>query len=312
MYEQINKQLAQNQQDVLRLRKIEAMLGSLEEERRGLLDKFELAKASLEKENKGYEKITNRSISSIFLSVIGRLEERAEKGRQEALRAELKYNQVVKGLEDVKNKISGLEAEKLRYMNSQSVYDRLYNEKLQLLLGDRHNAAKEIMALNSQLEQSKNNLREIEEAINVGGEVKTTLTGAIKSLDDAEGWGIWDMLGGGFISDVMKHSHIDDAGKAAERVQSLLMGFRAELADIQISEEVKMDINSFAKFADFFFDGLIADWYMQGKINETQEGFKKTLHDVEAVMGKLIRLKGAEKEKLESIGSQINKLVIGS
>ena len=43
-----------------------------------------------------------------------------------------------------------------------------------------------------------------------------SLDSVLSSLESAEGWGTWDLLGGGLISDLAKHSHIDDAKVEAE------------------------------------------------------------------------------------------------
>ncbi len=310
MYDHINKQLSQSQQDIYRLQKVEAMLVTLKEELSILEEKTQSAKAVLEKEKKDYKKITEKSISSIIYSVLGNLDERAEKERKEALEAELKYNQCVWDLEDIQNQISRLETEKLQYKNAQAEYDKLYDEKYQALMNENSRTAQKIMELNKSMERSKSNQREIDEAISIGHQVENSLTEALKSLNSAEGWGMWDMFGGGLITDMVKHSHIDDASDAAKRTQSLLRRFRTELADVRISEEIQMDISGFAKFADFFFDGILADWFMQSKINTTKESVRTVQNQVQSVMRKLRELKDAEQRIQEDLNTQVSRLIV--
>ncbi len=108
--------------------------------------------------------------------------------------------------------------------------------------------------------------KEVQEAIDAGQALVSTLDGVIGSLRSAEGWGTWDMLGGGFLADLGKHSRIDDAREQVHQAQELLRRFRRELTDVQTGENFLIDISSFDTFADFFFDGLIVDWIVQSKI----------------------------------------------
>ena len=44
----------------------------------------------------------------------------------------------------------------------------------------------------------------------------------ISDLDSAQGWGTWDVIGGGLLTDLMKYSRLDDAQASMERLQSAL------------------------------------------------------------------------------------------
>lgn len=56
-------------------------------------------------------------------------------------------------------------------------------------------------------------------------------------------------------------------------------GFRTELADVteQVSGDLHLEIGDFLHFADFFFDGLIADWMVHDKIAESYDRAAKDL-----------------------------------
>ncbi len=83
-----------------------------------------------------------------------------------------------------------------------------------------------------------------------------------KHLDSAKGWGgIWDIMGGGLISNMAKHSAIDDANKAAHDFQYLLKSFEKELSDVNEFAEIELNISGFTTFADFFFDGFFCRFF---------------------------------------------------
>lgn len=132
----------------------------------------------------------------------------------------------------------------------------------------------------------------------------------LSSLESAEGWGTWDMLGGGLISDLAKHSHIDDAKVEAENIQRLLRQFKIELTDISISSDIVIETEGFAKFADFFFDGLIADWFMQSKINESQASVESVESQVLSIVGKLEHMKAQDNTDIARLVAEISELII--
>jgi gas vesicle protein len=309
MYTEINRQLEEAQQGVYRLRKIDSILEDLKSEQLSLERNIYELKGILDKEGIDVEKLEGNSLARVFYSILGRLEEHVEKERKEALAAKLKYDQAVHDLQDVKHEISKLCSERMNYMDCERKYDSLYAKKKELLMRSDPGKAQSLLNLAEQLNTLKSALKEIREAISAGRNVMSSLENAMSSLDSAENWGIWDMLGGGLISDLAKHSHIDDAKYEAEQSQVLLRRFRTELADIKISEDIRIETGGFAKFADFFFDGLIADWFMQSKIQNSHESVSQVRSQVQSVLSKLGSLENQELSRIKSIETEINDLI---
>ncbi|MDD3174719.1 MAG: hypothetical protein PHF63_13870 [Herbinix sp.] len=111
------------------------------------------------------------------------------------------------------------------------------------------------------------------------------------------------------ISDLAKHSHIDDAKSEVEETQSALSRFRTELADVKITSSISIETDGFAKFADFFFDGLIADWCMQSRIQESQESVNKTKNQVQQVLSKLESMERAEATQVEQLEREMSQFI---
>jgi len=223
----INEKLEQAQQGVARLIKIDSMIQQLKLEQSKLESKAAELKDILNKENYDVEKIENKSIASVFYSMLGKLEEQVDKERKEALAANLKYSQAVKDLEDVKYQITKLSSERLNYVNCQQEYDLLYAEKKEQLMKESGESAQKILELTGKLNFERINLKEIKEAILAGRKVLDSLDSTLESLGHAEGWGTWDILGGGLLSNIEKHSYIDDAKAETENTQRLLRRFHS-------------------------------------------------------------------------------------
>ena len=142
--------------------------------------------------------------------------------------------------------------------------------------------------------RNENKMREINEARTAGREALYSLQQAEKKLDSARGWGIWDMLGGGMISTMVKHSKINDASNLMEEAQQKLFDFQRELQDVQVPARFRVEIGDFLTFADFFFDGLIADWMVQSRIGEAREQVGKAIEKVRQVLRTLDDMAEAE------------------
>lgn len=76
--------------------------------------------------------------------------------------------------------------------------------------------------------------REMQEAVQAGERALQSLYAARDKLGSARNWGIFDMLGGGFISDFVKHSKMNDAAALMEQAKSDIQRFQRELRDVQL------------------------------------------------------------------------------
>lgn len=135
------------------------------------------------------------------------------------------------------------------------------------------------------------NNREIEEALAAGRAALDSLNRVNHSLSSAKGFGIWDMLGGGFISGMLKHSKIDSASAEMENAKMLLGKFQKELRDVSMHPDMNIDIRGFAVFADFFLDNIVSDWYVQSKINRSKEQVEEAIEHVEHALYELERMR---------------------
>jgi len=308
----MDEKIKQAQEGIARLHKIDSMLIELEYEQDKLVCKQSELKVILEKENNDLEKYEGKSIASIFYSILGSLEEHVKQERKEALAAKLKYDQAERDLDYVKSQILSLASERLGYVDCQKEYDRLYAQKKEELIKGAGDTAQKILEITDSLNLAGINLNEVKEAIFAGKKVLNSLNRALNSLDSAEGWGAWDLLGGGLISDLAKHSHIDDAKLEAEDTQRLLCEFKTELTDISINSDIAIETEGFVKFADFFFDGLIADWFMQSRINESQESVSNVKSQVLNIIEKLDLMESQVNRKVEKLEAEVSALIINA
>ena len=129
--------------------------------------------------------------------------------------------------------------------------------------------------------------KEMEEAIQAGERALKSLRIAQSQLNGAKNWGLFDMFGGGLISSVMKHSKMNDASRYMEEAKRDLLTFQKELRDVSVPLNLKIEVGSFLSFADFFFDGFVADYLVQSKISESREQIDYAIYKVENILNEL-------------------------
>lgn len=131
--------------------------------------------------------------------------------------------------------------------------------------------------------------KEIQEAIQAANHALACLRQADAYLQSAKNWGLFDMLGGGALTTFFKHSKMDDARYEMERAKRALQDFRKELADVDQRLHLSLEIGDFLTFADYFFDGLIADWLVQSKIQDAKAQVENAIIQVRQIREDLLR-----------------------
>lgn len=132
--------------------------------------------------------------------------------------------------------------------------------------------------------------KEINEAIRAGERALRSLREADRQLGSAGNWGLIDIFGGDTISGLMKHMKVNNASQCIENAKRDLEAFRDELGDIRDMEDLRVDIDGFLTFADFFFDGFIADIFVQSKIRDSQKKVREAERRVEDILRMLRRV----------------------
>lgn len=228
----------------------------------------ELSK-QLEKEEKDVQKLKGISLTNLYYTFIGRKLERLDKEEQEALKAKLKYDEAVETMEDVEKELKEIEALWNSVRRADNEYKEVLKEKERLIHDHNSIWSEELYQLSDREAGLTADHKEYQEAITAGKSAVSALQEAVNSLDKAKGWATWDMIGGGMISTAIKHSHLDDAKRHVHFAQNRLRNFESELADIQQHFQIKFDIGNLLTFADYFFDGLIVDWVVRGRITDS-------------------------------------------
>lgn len=283
MYTEINKDIYELRERIRAKEKLASQKDILLNELKRKRSKKDNLYNELMKEKQDVEKLEGLSFSAIFLSIIGKKEDRLDKEKEEFLAAELRYEESQESIKELQKEIKEIDNKLINFTDVKDRYNKLMKEKETLLLKDNSLEGRRLRENLDSINELKLDIKEVYEAIYSGERAITSLEEMKKHLDSARGWGTWDILGGGLISDMAKHSAIDRANNSAHEVQYLLKSFEKELSDVNKFTDIKVNISGFTTFADFFFDGFFVDWFVQSKI-------KDSLRNVEGALSRIKRI----------------------
>ena len=188
-------------------------------------------------------------------------------------------------------------------------YAALLREKTQAVKAAGGAAAEQILRMEEREAYLESQERELGEASAAGQSALATADGILESLSSAEGWGTWDLIGGGLIAALATHSRLDAAQAAVEYLQSQLRAFRTELADVTISADFQVNIDGFLRFADYVFDGIFADWAVLDRINQAQAQVEDTRAQICAVLDRLGQMADQAERERAGLRQEIEGLV---
>ncbi|OAB37765.1 hypothetical protein [Paenibacillus glacialis] len=237
----------------------------------------------LQREEQEVERLTGMTLSNLVYSIMGKKAEKIEREQLDVLEAKVKYDEALRTMKDMEDQIQDVQKELARLRGWKVEYDAIIRQKEQSLV----HGNKDIMALVDRQTDLKLTLKELKEAIQAGFLVVESLGSAADGLQKARNWGTYDMLGGGMISTHLKHSNIDEAMEYIHNAQRELSRFSKELRDVQVSASIEIDIGDFLKFSDYFFDGFISDWMVQGRINDTLDQVEAKTYVINEILQQL-------------------------
>ncbi len=290
-----------------RIREKQKLESSVGEARRSLAsERTRLAElgAVLKKEEADVRRLEGLSLTAMFHQFLGSKEDRLDQEKQEVFTAKLKYDQCVHEVASLERDIADMEGRLAAIGDPEAEYARALERKEARIEGA---GRADLVRLTERIAEVNSDIKEIGEAVAAGDEVIAGLDSVIAYFKSAGNWGIVDLIGGGLIVTAVKHSKIDRAKAAIHEVQTLLGRFRRELADLRTGPAAPLgvEINSFEKFADYLFDGLIFDWIVQSKINRSLDAAREMRDRMAALVGDLRRrLESRRKDRDDSVGAK--------
>ena len=272
--EELNRRFMEVKEKMRIKQKLLSVLNDLEQKYIEEKSRFAKLENVLQKEGKDVKKLEGLSLTGLFFTILGSKEQQLEKERQEYLAVKLKYDECNNSISAIKDQLEDTKQEMNQLKDIELQHKYILKEKENFILNNNSAVAREVIQISEEITGIQSNIRELKEAIAAGNAVLEEVNHVIDSLKSAQGWGTWDLLGGGLISTAIKHSRINDARDSVHQVQQKLLIFQRDLKDLDLCLKpgISIDIGKFTAFADYFFGGLIIDWIVQSGINNSLTG----------------------------------------
>lgn len=292
-------------------KKLEAKLEELHNQKREYDRKAVSLRVIWRKEQADVEKLEGRSLTNYFFQVIGKLDDRMTRERQEAYGAKVKLDAAEQALADIEPDIQNILRQLSEARIAESQYAAALEKKRASLRASGTPATDQIIGLEQKLAAQEAQKQEIREAISAGFSARGTADRILSALESADDWNTWDMLGGGgIITHMAKHSHLDAAQDLVCELQNKLRHFKTELADIRIQADMQVNLDGFLRFADFFFDGLFTDLAVHDRISRSVSSVHDTKSQISSTLDKLEVLEKAADLRIAQLKAQLDELIV--
>ena len=86
---------------------------------------------------------------------------------------------------------------------------------------------------------------------------------------------------------LIQHSKMDRARDEVEAARNAVCRFSRELSDVAGSAQFEMDTDDFLAFADYFFDGFLADYMVQSRIGRAREQIDSAIFRISRIRDQL-------------------------
>jgi DNA repair exonuclease SbcCD ATPase subunit len=299
------------QQKVAMKKQLEAKLNDLRSQRCVFDKKIIELRVEHRSEQEDVKKLECRSLANYFYQLFGKLDEKLDEERKEASAAKVKLDAAERELAVVDHEIQEIQTLLRELYGCEEAYSATLEAKRDAVKSSNTPAACQILELEEKIAFLESQKKEIREAITAGHSAIGTADNVLSELEDADDWNTWDMLGGGgIITHMAKHSHLDEAQEKVEQLQGKLRRFKTELADINIHADMQVSIDGFLRFADYFFDGLFADWAVGDKISESQSSVQKVKSQISSALSKLDGMDKDADAQIRSLKAKIEELLV--
>ena len=299
------------QQKVAQKPLLESKLYELHTQRRQYDNQVISLRVAFRKEQEDVEKLEGRSLANYFYQVIGKLDDKLDQERKEAYAARVKLDAAERELAGIESDIKEIQEQITDVLVAEARYKDALELKRRQLKDSGTQVADQILSMEERIAALQAQKQEIREAISAGYSARSTADRILSELEDADGWNTWDILGGGgIITHMAKHSHLDEAQDLVQELQSQLRRFKTELADIQITANMQVNIDGFLRFADNFFDGLFADWAVGDKISQSLSSVSNTKSEINRMLDKLNDMEKAADRGIAILKQQLDELIV--
>ena len=262
-------------------------------------------KAALVQEESDVERLEHLSWTRIVASLRGREADDLERETAERDAARLAVREAEARLEQAQAEERAARLAVGELGDTDAAYRAALASKEEWARRHSPNLAGELTRLAERRAALETEQREIKEADDAGASAYRVLVRASGDLGSAESWSTWDtFLGGGLITDAVKHSRIDDARVELQEADHRLRAFAHELADLNQEARTALQLSAGLELFDVVFDNIFSDWAVLRRIQDAQNAVRTTASDVRRLVDALRQRRTEIDRELQALAAE--------
>lgn len=291
-------------------KRLEAMLSELKSQQAVLKEKVFRLEKQMNDERKDVDRLEGKSLTAFFYLLTGQKEEKLDTERREYYAARMKYSTSLRELKAIEQDIECTEEDLRDLADCESRFIRVIEQKRIAIENAGTEVSEELLEKEHTLSFLRDQELELEEAIAAGTTALRTANDVVNSLKNAEGLGVIDLPGAGFLADYAKHETLDDAQKNVEELQIALQKFNKELSDVKLRAELQVSMDRLLKFSDQFFDNLLTDSASLDTIKQSHTQVDQTRDNILGILRQLQTRLEEVRHKQTRAKADVDKLIV--
>lgn len=278
----LNKKIQKLERDINAKNEIESRLSLVQSTIDSLAKKVIIHEKILQREFDDVAKLEELNLNSLFVKLLGDIEKRLDKERQEYLHAILRHKALMEEVDILKYEKTLL-SKKLTKVSTQlePEYKALIKQKETILKRKDSKFYRTIIAFDKKKAIANTKLQKLKTARRQGEKTIRSIVVIQNDLRHITAWGnIQAYHGKGNYSSMKKKFYIDKARKKATIAKVLLDEYERLVEQVFHDLNVQLSLESFEEFLDDFFDNLITDWVIQHKIKNAFYGLEMNIDKI--------------------------------
>lgn len=285
---QYDEELRQLRQQVLRQGKLAGELEEWKEQLRELESREKSLAWQEELEQADVRRLEKPTLTTLFYSAIGKIDDKREKEQEEAMAAAAAHTAATRQLEELRHNIHRATEEYNSLVGCGARYQRVLFQKTESLKAAGTAEGARIAAAENHIGTLEEQQREVIGAVQVGRDALDLAYSVQQEMGRAENWALAGFFGGGTGSKFAKYDHLNAAEAQIKQLQAILDRFHKGLVDVSaLRITFPTEIDQLLQFADTFFQFSFVDMEVASQIAQAAQHVDDLVDQLEQLMGQL-------------------------
>lgn len=286
---------------IQKIKRSEERLKLLIDNKAALEAKVREKKIALDKENYDVEKLEGLSIEGFIHLLKGTLIDKLDKEEREAMVAKNQYEIACQELDVCLKEISMCKERIKDKFIIEREYVSFIESQASKMIDMESDDAKDVKEVIDKIYYNNEVLREIREADEAGLQLKNAFECILKSFEEAENFGVVDILENGLLVSESGHEKVKDTNEQLVLLQQNIRRYHIEVLDVLGVTELDMDLSRLLAFSDCFLVRVMEGEDLKSKLLSAVDLIQEMIRLIQESLNYMDEKRREIKEKNEGL-----------